>query len=144
MESPSSAESELEARIRQQEAVADVGQRALEADELDELLEDATGTVAETLNAEYCYALELLPDRNEFLLRQGVGWQAERAVTSPPKSHLRRGWPKERTSNPTNRSYGDCWASAPIDAGGREPRDGGHDAAVNATVRRTESHQTTD
>ncbi|NHN46291.1 PAS domain S-box protein [Halostella sp. JP-L12] len=77
MDSPSPSEAELEARVRQQEIVAELGQRALEAEPLDELLRDAAALVAETLNAEYCRVLELLPDGEAFLLRQGAGWPAE-------------------------------------------------------------------
>ncbi|WP_254761677.1 PAS domain S-box protein [Natrinema marinum] len=75
MESPSSTDAELQTRIRQQEVVADLGQRALETGDIDQLMHDASAAVADTLGVEYCKVLELLPDGDEILLRQGVGWQ---------------------------------------------------------------------
>ncbi|WP_224269564.1 PAS domain-containing protein [Haloprofundus salinisoli] len=77
MDSCSSADGKLRSRIRQQEVVAELGQRALEADDLDALMCDATAAVAETLDCEFCEALELLPDGAELVLREGVGWRDE-------------------------------------------------------------------
>ena len=74
MGASSSAEQELHARIRQQEVVAKLGQQALEDDDLDQLMHDATVYVAETLNNDYCKVLELLAGGNELFLRAGVGW----------------------------------------------------------------------
>ncbi|QLG26255.1 PAS domain-containing protein [Halorarum halophilum] len=71
----SSPPAELETRIRQQKVVAELGQQALETDDLDRLMHDAVAAVAETLDADYCKVLELLPGGDEVLLRQGVGWQ---------------------------------------------------------------------
>ena len=62
------------ARIRQQEVVAELGQRALETDDIDQLMHDASVAVAETLDNEYAKVLELLPGGDVFL-RQGVGWR---------------------------------------------------------------------
>ncbi|WP_277555247.1 bacterio-opsin activator domain-containing protein [Halobaculum limi] len=64
----------LEARIRQQEAVAALGQRALEVADVDDLFAEATRVVAETLGHTYCKVLDLNADTDELLLRQGVGW----------------------------------------------------------------------
>ncbi|MFC7239081.1 PAS domain S-box protein [Saliphagus sp. GCM10025317] len=75
MESSPGADSELRTRVHQQEVVAEFGQQALETDDLDGLLHDASVAVAETLETEYCKVLELLPGGDEVLLRQGVGWQ---------------------------------------------------------------------
>jgi PAS domain S-box-containing protein len=74
-------ERELEQRVRQQEVVAELGERALEDPDLDALLADATEQVAETLDSDYCKVLDLDADAEELLLRQGVGWD-ERAVGS--------------------------------------------------------------
>ncbi|MFC6718381.1 ATP-binding protein [Natrialbaceae archaeon GCM10025810] len=74
MSSSSEAESELQDRIRQQEVVANLGQQALEGDDLDQLMHDASAAVAETLDTEYCKVLEVLPGGDEVLLREGVGW----------------------------------------------------------------------
>ncbi len=76
MESAWPTDAELESRIRQQEVVADLGQQALETGDIDQLMHDASVAVADTLDVEYCEVLELLPDGDEVLLRQGVGWQS--------------------------------------------------------------------
>lgn len=68
------AEDALQARARQQAAVAMLGQRALSESSLATLFEEAVALVADTLGVEYVKVLELLPD-GEFLLQAGVGWQ---------------------------------------------------------------------
>ncbi|MFC7214635.1 ATP-binding protein [Saliphagus sp. GCM10025334] len=68
------ADPALAAYIRQQEAIAELGQQGLETDDLDQLMHDATVELVETLDAEYAKVLELLPDGEAVLLRQGVGW----------------------------------------------------------------------
>ncbi len=75
MNSTSATDAELRTRIRQQEVVAELGQQALETDDIDQLMHDASVAVADTLNDEYCKVLELLPGGDEVLLRQGVGWR---------------------------------------------------------------------
>ncbi|WP_126661886.1 ATP-binding protein [Haloterrigena salifodinae] len=75
MGSPSSTDPGVQARIRQQEVIAELGQRALETDDLDQLMHDVSVAVAETLDNEYCEVLERLPGGDEVLLRQGVGWR---------------------------------------------------------------------
>ncbi|MFU8869571.1 PAS domain-containing protein, partial [Natronococcus sp.] len=74
MDSAPETDAALRRRIRQQEAVADLGQRALEVDDLDRLFEEASAAVAETLEAEYAKVLELRPDEGALALRAGVGW----------------------------------------------------------------------
>jgi PAS domain S-box-containing protein len=69
-----SGEEELRARARQQEAVADLGRRALEDNDLQALMEGAVASVAQVLDVEYSKVLELLPGDEELLLRAGVGW----------------------------------------------------------------------
>ncbi|RQG94610.1 PAS domain-containing sensor histidine kinase [Natrarchaeobius chitinivorans] len=64
----------FEQRARQQQAVADLGQFALESDDLDELMDEAARQVADVLDNEYCKVLDLDADEQELLLRQGVGW----------------------------------------------------------------------
>ena len=68
------ADSGVRDRIRQQEVVAELGQQALDTDDLDQLMHDASVAVAETLDNEYAKVLELLPSGTVFL-RQGVGWR---------------------------------------------------------------------
>ena len=71
----SSARDELEARVRQKEAVAGLGMSALSGGELASLMDEACAVVAKTLSIEYCKVLELLPEGDKLLLRAGVGWQ---------------------------------------------------------------------
>ncbi|MDF9744176.1 ATP-binding protein [Natrinema salsiterrestre] len=68
-------ERELERRARQQQVVADLGQLALETDDLDELMCEASRQVATVLDNEYCKVLDLDEEADELLLRQGVGWR---------------------------------------------------------------------
>ncbi|QLK27344.1 ATP-binding protein [Natrinema zhouii] len=75
MGSPPSTDSRVQARIRQQEVIAELGQRALETDDLDQLMHDVSEVVAETLDNEYCKVLERMPGGDEVFLRQGVGWR---------------------------------------------------------------------
>jgi PAS domain S-box-containing protein len=67
-------EHQLRDRIRQQEVVTDLGQRALEDRDLDALMADAAALVADTLDNDYCKVLDLDAEAEELLLRQGVGW----------------------------------------------------------------------
>ena len=68
-------ERELEMRVRQQQVVTELGRRALEDPDLDELFDDAVEAVADTLDNDYCKVLELLPEGDELLLRSGCGWK---------------------------------------------------------------------
>jgi PAS domain S-box-containing protein len=67
-------EHELERRARQQHVMADIGQFALETDDLDELMDEAAKEVAAVLDNAYATVLDLDADRRELLVRQGVGW----------------------------------------------------------------------
>ncbi|MFB2969421.1 PAS domain S-box protein [Aerosakkonema sp. BLCC-F183] len=68
-------EEELRVRNREQQAIAQIGQRALAGSNLDTLMEEAVNVIAQTLEVEYCKVLELLPEGDALLLRAGVGWQ---------------------------------------------------------------------
>ncbi len=68
-------EEEIQVRVRQQAAVAQVGQCALGLDDLPVLMDEACVVVAETLGVEYCKVLELLPHGNSLLQRAGFGWK---------------------------------------------------------------------
>lgn len=65
----------LQARERQQAAVAELGQHALSSHRLQPLLDSAASIVAETLQVEYCKILELCPGGADLLLRAGFGWR---------------------------------------------------------------------
>jgi PAS domain S-box-containing protein len=67
-------EQTLKKRVAQQEVVTELGQRALENQDVDDLMREASRLVAETLDVAYCKVLELDDDREKFLVRQGVGW----------------------------------------------------------------------
>ncbi len=62
-------------RAHQQTVVAALGQFALVADNLSELLEQAVLLISQILEVEYCEVLELQPDGEHLLLRAGVGWK---------------------------------------------------------------------
>jgi PAS domain S-box-containing protein len=65
----------VEARVRQQAAIAELGQMALTGIDVQSLLEVAVSRVADALGVEYAKVLELAPDGRSFLLRAGVGWR---------------------------------------------------------------------
>ncbi|MFP8957583.1 sensor histidine kinase [Natrialbaceae archaeon A-CW3] len=67
-------ERELEHRAIQQRVVADLGQLALESDDLDELMDEAVTQVAATLDTDYAKVLDLDECGEELTLRHGVGW----------------------------------------------------------------------
>ncbi len=68
-------EGQLEQQALQQRVVAELGQLALESDDLDELMHEVVRQVADVLDNDYCKVLELDHDAEELLLRQGVGWR---------------------------------------------------------------------
>jgi len=69
------AEDALEARLRQQAALLELGRRAMDSGGAAALMQHAADIVARTLGTEFCKILELLPDRQTLLLRAGVGWR---------------------------------------------------------------------
>ncbi len=86
-------ESELRSRAKQQEALAQLGERALVEPDLERLLNDAVSTVALTLSVDFVKILELLPGNGELLLRAGFGWKSDLVGTiltiSEPNSYAR-------------------------------------------------------
>lgn len=68
-------EEEITTRVRQQEAVARLGQRALANDGLKPLMDEAVDSVVRTLGVEFCKIVELLPSGEELLMRSGAGWE---------------------------------------------------------------------
>ncbi len=69
------AEEEIKMRAHQQATVAEFGLRALAETDLQALFDETVGMLCQTLSADYCKVLELLPDGEELLLRAGVGWK---------------------------------------------------------------------
>ena len=87
-------ENELRNRAKQQEALAQLGERALAEPDLERLLNDAVSTVALTLSVDFVKILELLPGNGELLLRAGFGWKSDLVgtiltTTSEPNSYAR-------------------------------------------------------
>jgi PAS domain S-box-containing protein len=68
------AEETIRRRVRQQAAVAELGQVALSSVDLQTLMNRITASIAETLEVEYSKVLELLPAGDALRLRAGVGW----------------------------------------------------------------------
>jgi PAS domain S-box-containing protein len=87
MGAPSSTDPDVPTRVRRQEVVAELGQRALECDDVDRFLHDAAAAVAETLDADYCAVLERVPEGGA-VLRGGVGWATGTGRETPPGEPL--------------------------------------------------------
>ncbi|RQG94448.1 PAS domain-containing protein [Natrarchaeobius chitinivorans] len=83
MDSEPETDGKLHTRLRQQEVVADFGQRALEADDIDSLLADACETVVETLAADCGSLLEVCLERECARIRQGRGWETSHVGEEP-------------------------------------------------------------
>ncbi|MBZ0294083.1 MAG: GAF domain-containing protein [Anaerolineae bacterium] len=74
-------EAELEARellqnrVKLQSVIAELGQEALISFDLPSLMHRSTLLLTQTLDVEYAKVLELIPNENSLLLRDGVGWK---------------------------------------------------------------------
>jgi two-component sensor histidine kinase len=83
-------ENELRNRARQQEALAQLGERALAEHDIERLLNDAVSTAALSLSVDFVKILELLPGGIELVLRAGFGWKSNIvgtvATTTAPNS----------------------------------------------------------
>jgi len=66
---------ELDARLRQQQHVATLGDLALRGASLSDLLAEAARLAADGLGTPLAKVLEFLPAENALLLRAGVGWR---------------------------------------------------------------------
>jgi PAS domain S-box-containing protein len=87
------AEEDLRGRAHQAALVAKLGQHALAGTDLSALMDEAATVVAQSLGVEYSKVLELLPERDTFLLRAGVGWKEGLTghVTMDAKADLKAG-----------------------------------------------------
>lgn len=65
----------LETREHQHAIVAKLGLDALSMTDLDELMDQMVREIAHTLDADFCKVLEHDPNRNDFLLKAGIGWR---------------------------------------------------------------------
>jgi len=70
-------ENDLNLRLRQQEAIAWIGEFAIRVKDLNELYAEAAKTVSLILDMEFVKILELLPGGEDLLLRAGVGWKED-------------------------------------------------------------------
>ncbi|MCB0211392.1 MAG: PAS domain-containing protein, partial [Anaerolineae bacterium] len=68
-------EKELKQRVSQQATVAELGQMALAGTSINELMQKITECVCYALELDLCKVLELTPDKTNFLLKSGTGWQ---------------------------------------------------------------------
>jgi GAF domain-containing protein/DNA-binding CsgD family transcriptional regulator len=68
-------EGDLEARVRQQEAVAKLGLSALSGTPIPRLMDEAVELVSRTLGVGFVKVLELLPEGDTLVVRTGVGWE---------------------------------------------------------------------
>jgi PAS domain S-box-containing protein len=87
-------EADLQARVRQQAAIAELSLSALRHD-LTAVMSEAVALTARTLEVEYCKILELLPDRRTLYLRTGVGWPegvAGRATVGAGRTESQAGY----------------------------------------------------
>lgn len=62
-------------RARQQEVIAELGQRALGGADRSALMNDAVMLVSKTLEVTHSAIVELMPEENLFLICAGVGWK---------------------------------------------------------------------
>jgi protein-histidine pros-kinase len=72
---PPEPEATTDIRTKQQSALAELSQLALQSGELAGLMESSVGLIAEILQLRYCEVLEFQPATNQFLLCAGVGWK---------------------------------------------------------------------
>jgi signal transduction histidine kinase/CheY-like chemotaxis protein len=63
------------ARARQQEAIAQLGQRALAGTELSTLISEIAPLIVETLDVTHCAIFELITEENALVVRAGAGWK---------------------------------------------------------------------
>src|SRR5581483_11452328 len=79
-------QAQLRSRLEQQRAVAEFGQRALGAGDLDPLLDEAAQVIAKTLKIEFSGFGELLPDGETMVIRSAVGWVPGGIMRARPDS----------------------------------------------------------
>jgi PAS domain S-box-containing protein len=68
------AEAELQVRLCQQAAIAQLAQQALSGTQVSALIDECLSLICQTLAVEYCQVWEFLPDGNTLQLRAGIGW----------------------------------------------------------------------
>ncbi|MDC4227280.1 MAG: EAL domain-containing protein [Candidatus Manganitrophus sp.] len=88
------SEESLRFHVRQQTALAELGQHALGGLDFYALLDKAAALVTRALETEYAKILELLPEGKTLLLRAGVGWKEGliRTATLPANTESQGGY----------------------------------------------------
>ncbi len=71
----SEPEDSTDTRTKQQTALSELSQLALQSNEVAGLLEDAMGLISETLQLRFCEVLEYRTSSNELFLTAGLGWK---------------------------------------------------------------------
>lgn len=77
------AERILQERVRQQAAVATLGERAFRSHDPDEIFAHAVAVVADTLGVPLVGLLELIPNQQSLAVRANIGWSADTATLIP-------------------------------------------------------------
>ncbi|HEY0418187.1 MAG TPA: histidine kinase dimerization/phosphoacceptor domain -containing protein, partial [Acetobacteraceae bacterium] len=72
---PSPEAALLSPRLRQQELVASFGLFAMQAENLQVILSEASAAAARGMDVRFGKVLEHLPSENSFLVRAGIGWR---------------------------------------------------------------------
>jgi PAS domain S-box-containing protein len=87
-------EETTDSRTKQQSALAELSQLALQRGELVGLMENAVGFIAEALQLRFCEVLEFRPSENDFILRAGLGWRAGSVgvITIPVSREFQAGY----------------------------------------------------
>jgi PAS domain S-box-containing protein len=80
-------QAQLRARLQQERAIAELGEHALCASELESLLKEAAVTIATTLNVEFSALDELQPDGKKLRIRAAVGWPIGIMIDAVAASH---------------------------------------------------------
>jgi PAS domain S-box-containing protein len=73
----SKSSSPVDRTAKQQSALAELSQLALQSGDISELFEDAISLITQVLQIRCCEVLEYQPAENCLLLRAGLGWKAE-------------------------------------------------------------------
>ncbi len=87
-------EEATDSRAKQQSALAELSQLALQSADLPSVLENAVGAIAEILQLRFCEVLEFNAAKNELLLCAGLGWKPGTAgsATVPVNREFQAGY----------------------------------------------------
>jgi signal transduction histidine kinase len=83
------AEEKLQRLFHQEEAVSQLGQKALKGIDLPALFKEAVHLIARILDVSFCRIMEHLPEQNALLSRAGFGWSEEEIERTIVKADTR-------------------------------------------------------